>query len=95
MYLGLSVKRLSPNSQVQSQSAVTHTVSQKLRGVPLKDQSRASVFEHAEQSDLKETPAIQIKVPLGLLRVWGKENSGYSSLRKSEGKFYKTKVLRF
>lgn len=53
------------------------------------------MFEHAEQSGLKETPAIQIKVPLGLLRVWGKENSGYSSLRKSEGKFYKTKVLRF
>lgn len=53
------------------------------------------MFEHAEQVGLKETPAIQIKVPLGPLRVWGKENSGYSSLRKSESKFYKTKVLRF
>lgn len=68
-------------------------MSQTLQGVPLKDQSRASVFDNAEQSGLKETPATQLKVSL---RVWVKKTGlHYSSLRKSEGKFSKAKLLRF
>lgn len=76
-------KQLSLKSQVQPQSAVTHSESA-LRS-SLQDQSRAFVFDHTKQSALKEPTTTQLRVPLNPTDVWRRETQWPQLTKEARG----------